>query len=159
MKGWLLIAALVGAAILAAAPTFYVTRAVYQRQALQAQKEKSDLIAALATARADLLSKTNALNTLLLEDRNAKQAQMDGVAADLDKLTHSVSSCARKSDVRVTLTPTGTIEAVPGNEQRDLAAAIQEFAAACAVGRDRDAIDHNKLVEWFQRLPKLIEAK
>lgn len=161
----LLIAAILGGVVLAT-PTFLGTRAWYQRatlkarmETLEAQAEKIDLERALADARANLLSANAQLNAILLEDRNEKQARLDGVAAQLDDLGRRVSTCASKSDVRVTITPTGTIETVSGGELRNLAESVREFAQACAVGRDRDAIDHNKLIDWFSQLPKILEAK
>lgn len=156
----ILLAALLGGVLLSA-PTFFFTKSVYQRATLAAEKETAQLKTALATARADLLSKSNELNALLLEDRNAQLAKLDGVVGGLDDLTRRVSLCASKSDVRVTLTPTGVIEA-PRDEQyasaqRDLAEVVGDFARACAFGRDRDAIEHNSLVDWVERIKKMAE--
>lgn len=153
-----LIGALIGA-LLAAGASFYVTRAIYQRQTLSAKKEISDLRAALATARADLLTANETLNKLLLEERDEKQKHINDIARNLDSLAGRVRLCASKSDVSVTVTPTGAIEAVSGGQFRDLAESVREVAQFCVVGRDKDAIDHNKLVDWFERLPKVLEAR
>jgi hypothetical protein len=152
-----LIGALIGA-LLAAGASAYITRAIYQRQALAAQKETSDLKAALATARADLAEANTKLSNVLLEERDEKQKRIDGIASNLDSLTNGMRYCARKSDVSVTLAPSGAIEAVSGKQLRDLSDVVAEVAKACVVGRDRDAIDHNKLIDWFERLPKTLEA-
>lgn len=156
----LLVTALLGGLVLAG-PTFYVTRAVYQRQALeeraekvQAQKEMSDLKTALAAARINLLNVNSQLSKLLLEERDEERSKLDFVAAGLLDVSRRVSLCANKSDVRVTVTPTGTIEAIPGEQFRSLEAVVRDFATACAINRDADAIDHNKLVDWVERLPE-----
>lgn len=161
----LLIAAVVGGLLLST-PTFFTTKAFYQRAALKeaaraskAEKEKAELDTALATARADLLTANTKLNAVLLEERDEEQNRIDILAGTLDTVSKRVSVCASKSDVRVTLAANGTVEAVRGEQSRDLAESLREFANACAVGATKDAIDHNKLVEWFNRLPKVLEAK
>lgn len=140
----------IACAMLGAAPTFYVTRAVYQRATLRAEARLSSALAAIQKERADLLAKNAALNDALMEVRNEKRDSIDRLAVDLGELGKRVSLCAHKSDVRVTLAPSGTIETVPGGQQRDLAEAVREFAEACAVGRDRDAVDHNALADWVR---------
>lgn len=161
----LLIAALVGGVLLST-PTFLATKIFYQRGTLKAEKEAADaktetadLKTAVATARADLLAANKTLNDLLLEERNEDQSRVDALASNLDAVAKRVQVCASKSDVRVTLAANGAVETVRGEQSRDLADVIRDFARACAVGATKDAVDHNKLIDWFQKLPKVIEAK
>lgn len=86
----------------------------------------------------------------VLEKRDADRQAIDAVAADVRDLGNRVQLCARKSDVRVTVTPEGAIAAVPDGQLRDLADAVRDFAASCAHERDRDAVDHNALIEWLE---------
>ena len=160
------IAAALAGGILLSTPTFLTTRAFFQRATLKAQaetvkaeKETTELKAALATARADLLTATEKLNTELMEERNEAQSRIDAIAGNLDAVSKRVQVCASKSDVRVTLAANGTVEAVRGEQTRDLAEVVRDFARACAVGSTKDAIDHNKLIDWLERLPKEIQAK
>lgn len=154
-----LLVALVAGILVGAAPAVLITRAVYQRATLKAQLENTELRASLIASRLHVRETNDKLNAVLLEERDEDQARIDTIADRLDGLSRGLSLCANKSDVRVTVTPTGTIETSRDGELRDLAEVVRDFANACAVGRDRDAIDHNKLIDWFERLPKEIEAK
>jgi hypothetical protein len=154
----LLLSSLLGG-LLFAAPTFLLTRAWYQRDALEARAELADTKTALATARVDLLTTNKRLSDVLLKERADEQTSAAAVADRVDELSRRVSLCANKSDVRVTVTPTGVIETVPNEQLRDLAESVREYANACGRGRDIDGIDHNKLVDWFERLPKELEAR
>lgn len=146
---WLLGAALAGAAV-AAVPTFMLTKAWYQRATLRAELNLSKFETSLAAARAENLKLSQDLATAVLEKRDEDRNALDAVATGLHDLGRRVSLCASKSDVRVTVTPSGAIQAVPDGQLRDLADAVREFAVACAVQRDRDAIDHNALIDWLE---------
>jgi hypothetical protein len=146
-------AAVIGAGISGYA-SFKVTRAFYQRAALKAENKLAQLDVALANERAENLRLAGQLSAEVLENRNAEKARVDAVAASLDDLGRRVRLCAQKSDVRVTVSPSGAIATVPDGQLRDLADAVRDFAIACAVQRDRDAVDHNALVEWLERMAK-----
>lgn len=150
---WLLAAFLLGLGM-GAYPAFKITQAFYQRATLKAEKEISEWKESTATARAENLRLGQELSTAVLENRDAEKARLDTVAASLDELGRRVRLCAQKSDVRVAVTPSGAIATVPNGELRFLADAVREFAVACAVQRDRDAVDHNALVEWVERIRK-----
>ncbi len=123
-------------------------------QVARAQKEVADWKAATATERAEKAAIAQQLSDAVLENRDAQKTRLDAVAAGLSDLGQRVRLCATKSDVRVTVTPSGAIEAVPGGQLRDVAEAIREFAEACAVARDRDAINHNALIDWLEGMQK-----
>lgn len=158
MKLGMLSAAGALGALLAAAPVFLLTRAVYQRAELAAKAELATVRAELAATRASELVANEKLNALLLEDRDAQHQELDRIAGGLDAVAQRVRVCASKSDVRVSLAPTGAIETAPSGQFRDLAEALGEFARACAVGRDRDAIDHNALVDWIEETARRAAA-
>lgn len=139
-------------AFVAAAPTFLLTRAWYQRAALKAELKLGNLNTALAEERAEKFRLSQQISATVLEDRDALRNKLDGVAADLTRVAERVQVCARQSDVRVTLTPAGTIEAVHDEQLRSLADAVRDFATACAIGRDRDNADHNALVDWLEQI-------
>lgn len=149
---WIGISAAVIGAGVSGYGAFKVTRAFYQRATLKAEKETLEWKAAASEARAENQRLSNEVSAYVLGERDAIRNKIDDVAADLTRVADRVQVCARKSDVRVSLAPSGAIETTPNGELRDLAAAITEFATACAIGRDRDAADHNALVEWLERV-------
>lgn len=120
----------------------------------RAERQLADFKTSLAEARVELAQRDRKIADLVLENRDEQKQQIGVVADAVRDLGRRVQLCATKSDVRVTLTPTGTIEAVPGEQQRDLAEAVREFAEACASARDRDAVDHNALIDWLERVRK-----
>lgn len=120
----------------------------------RAERQLSDFKTSLAEARVELAQRDRKIADLVLENRDEQKQQIGVVADAVRDLGRRVQLCATKSDVRVTLTPSGAIEAVPGEQQRDLAEAVREFAEACASARDRDALDHNALVDWLERIKK-----
>lgn len=135
-------------------PSYLITRAVFERATLKAENETLEWKAATSEARAENQRLAGQLSAEVLENRNAEKARVDAVAASLDDLGRRVRLCAQKSDVRVTVTPSGAITTVPDGQLRDLADAVRDFAIACAVQRDRDAVDHNALVDWLERMTK-----
>lgn len=151
---WIGISAGVIGAGISAYGTFKVTRAFYQRATLKLEARIAQEDALLATERAEKLRLGQELSAAVLENRNAEKARVDAVAASLDDLGRRVRLCAQKSDVRVTVSPSGAITTVPDGQLRDLADAVKDFAIACAVQRDRDAVDHNALVNWLERMTK-----
>lgn len=154
---WIGISAAVIGAGISGYTSFKVTRAFYQRATLKLEARIAKQDAAIATERAENLRLGQELSVSVLENRNAEKARVDAVAASLDDLGRRVRLCAQKSDVRVTVTPAGAIATVPDGQLRDLADAVRDFAIACAVQRDRDAVDHNALVDWLERMTKRAE--
>ncbi len=106
---------------------------------------------AIANERADSMARINWLSGQVLAERDQRREQIDSIAADLSRVAAGVSTCARKSDVRISVTPAGVIEATPNGQLRDLAEAVRDFAVACAIGRDRDANEHNALIDWIEK--------
>jgi hypothetical protein len=148
---WLLACFVLGAGV-AAYPTYKVTRAVFERATLKAELKLSQLDSSLATERAETLRLGQELSTAVLENRDAQRNRLDAIAGDLSRVASGVQVCARKSDVRITVTPAGAIEATRDGELRNLADSIRDFAVACAIGRDRDATDHNALIDWLEKM-------
>ena len=146
-------AAVIGAGISGYA-SFKVTRAFYQRATLKAEKETLEWKSATAEARAESQRLAGELSVSVLENRNAEKARVDAVAESVADLGRRVRLCAQKSDVRIAISPSGIVTAIPNNELRDLAESVREFAEACAAQRDRDATDHNALVDWVERIRK-----
>jgi len=120
----------------------------------EARQELADFKTSLAEAKAELAERDRKIADLVLENRDEQKQQIGVVADAVRDLGRRVQLCATKSDVRVTLTPSGAIEAVPGGQLRDLAEAVREFAQSCASARDRDAVDHNALIDWLERVRK-----
>lgn len=120
----------------------------------EARQELADFKTSLAEAKAELAERDRKIADLVLENRDEQKQQIGVVADAVRDLGRRVRLCASKSDVRVTVTPSGAIEAVPGGQLRDLAEAVREFAQSCASARDRDAVDHNALIDWLERVRK-----
>ncbi len=150
---WLVAAGLAGAGM-AGYASFKVTRAFYRGEALEARLQLSKFETSLATARTELLARSQTVADVVLENRDVEKNRLDAVAADVRELGRRVQSCATKSDVRISVTPAGAIQAVPDGQLRVLADSIQEFAEACARERDEDATDHNALIDWIEGLKK-----
>lgn len=148
---WLAASAVLGASV-GAYGSFQITRAFYKGEALAAKLQLSKFETSLADARADSLRLSQELAAQVTEKANVEKNRLDAVAADVRELGRRVQSCATKSDVRITVSPTGAIQAVPDGQLRVLADAVQEFAEACAHQRDRDATDHNALIDWLEGL-------
>jgi HAMP domain-containing protein len=150
---WLLGAALAGAAI-AATPTFLVTRAVYERKALKLEVAMGKVDTSIAQGNEKIAKDVAAVTGTVMGMKDEQSRKIDRVASAVDALGRRVQLCATQSDLRIAVTPSGSIEAVPDEQLRDLAEAVREFAQACAKERDRDAVDHNALVDWLEQLAK-----
>lgn len=90
------------------------------------------------------------LSNRVLEKRDDDRQAIDAVAADVRDLGNRVRLCATKGDVRISVDSGGVITTVPDEQLRDLADIVKDFAQACAHQRDRDAVDHNALIDWLE---------
>lgn len=131
---------------------FKLTRSHYRGEALQAKLQLSKFETSLADLRAENLKLAQDTAAKVLEVRDAERTRIDGVVDAVRDLGQRVRLCATKSDVRISVTPAGSIETVPGGQLRDAAEAVREFAEACARERDRDAADHNALIDWLEKM-------
>jgi len=152
-KGPCMILALAG--VLAGGVAGYrLASAIASGRVARAEKALVSFREEIAQARLDMAARDRQISDLVLEARDEQKNRLGDVADAVRDLGQRVRLCASKSDVRVTVTPAGTIEAVPGGQLRDPAGAVREFAQSCASARDRDAVDHNALIDWLERVRK-----
>lgn len=143
-----------GGVLVGGAGGYKLASAIADGRVARAEKALSDFRLEIAAARTAILERDKQISDLVEESRLEHKAGVDAVADAVRDMGRRLQLCATKSDVRVTLSAEGAIEAVPGEQLRDLAESVREYAEACGRGRDRDAVDHNSLVDWIERHAK-----
>lgn len=152
-KGPCMILALAG--VLAGGVAGYrLASAIASGRVARAEKALVSFREEIAQARLDMAARDRQISDLVLEARDEQKNRLGDVADAVRDLGQRVRLCASKSDVRISVAPTGAITTVPDGQLRDLAESVREFAEACAAQRDRDAIDHNALIDWLERVRK-----
>jgi hypothetical protein len=147
---------LVGAFVIGAAastyPTFLVTRAVYQRATLKAEKELSDWKGAAAQERLDAKVREAKIMSDAKGIHDEQVSAINTVADELHRLAAGVQVCTSVSTMRVSQPAAGSSQPVESREPRPAEIVLQEFAAEFARRADTNAAAYNSLMERWEKI-------
>lgn len=133
------------------------SKLVYQGRALRAEKAVLEVDLKTAKALIELADKSTSLGDLVRSALNEQNDGFDAVAGEIRDLRRAVRVCTSLSAMQVAGPAPGADAQAGDGQPRPAEDVLQDLAAESAERADRNAAEHNALVDWYTGLKKSLE--